>query len=114
MQQKSITKILEDIAMLLEIKGENPFKTRAYNNAAKTLSGITNLEELIKEKRLREIKGIGEALSEKIEEYITTGSMKYFEELTHEVPESLLELMQTALQQQLLFPVPSWLHLLLL
>ena len=94
MQQKSITKILEDIAMLLEIKGENPFKTRAYNNAAKTLSGITNLEELIKEKRLREIKGIGEALSEKIEEYITTGSMKYFEELTHEVPESLLELMQ--------------------
>jgi len=94
MQQKSIPKILEDIAMLLEIKGENPFKTRAYYNAAKTLSGITNLEELIKEKRLREIKGIGEALSEKIEEYSTTGSMKYLEELTREVPESLLELMQ--------------------
>lgn len=94
MQQKSITKILEDIAMLLEIKGENPFKTRAYYNAAKTLSGITNLEELIKEKRLREIKGIGEALSEKIEEYSATGSMKYFEELTREVPETLLEMMQ--------------------
>lgn len=94
MTQKSITKILEDIAMLLEIKGENPFKTRAYYNAAKTLSGITNLEELIKEKRLREIKGIGEALSEKIEEYSTTGSMAYYEELTREVPESLLELME--------------------
>lgn len=94
MTQKSITKILEDIAMLLEIKGENPFKTRAYYNAAKTLSGITNLEELIREKRLREIKGIGEALSEKIEEYSTTGSMKYLDELTREVPESLLELMQ--------------------
>ena len=50
MAQKTITRILEDIAMLLEIKGENPFKTRAYYNAAKTLSGITNLEELIKEK----------------------------------------------------------------
>ncbi len=94
MSQKSITKILEDIAMLLEIKGENPFKTRAYYNAAKTLSGITNLEELIKEKRLREIKGIGEALSQKIEEYSNTGSMAYYNELTREVPESLLELME--------------------
>jgi DNA polymerase (family 10) len=73
MQQKSITRILEDIAMLLEIKGDNPFKTRAYYNAAKTLSGITNLDELIKEKKLREIKGIGEALSKKIEEYSETG-----------------------------------------
>ena len=94
MAQKPITRILEDIAMLLEIKGENPFKTRAYYNAAKTLSGITNLEELIQEKRLREIKGIGEALSQKIEEYSDTGSMVYYEELTRKVPESLLELMQ--------------------
>ena len=94
MAQKPITRILEDIAMLLEIKGENPFKTRAYYNAAKTLSGITNLEELIQEKRLREIKGIGEALSQKIEEYSNTGSMVYYEELTRKVPESLLELMQ--------------------
>ena len=94
MQQKSITRILEDIAMLLEIKGDNPFKTRAYYNAAKTLSGITNLDELIKEKKLREIKGIGEALSKKIEEYSETGKMEYYEELTKEVPGSLLELME--------------------
>jgi DNA polymerase (family 10) len=94
MQQKSITRILEDIAMLLEIKGDNPFKTRAYYNAAKTLSGITNLDELIKEKKLKEIKGIGEALSKKIEEYSEAGKMEYFEELTKEVPGSLLELME--------------------
>jgi DNA polymerase (family 10) len=94
MQQKSIPKILEDIAMLLEIKGENPFKTRAYYNAAKTLSGITNLDELIKEKRLKEIKGIGEGLAKKIEEYGETGRMEYLEELAREVPESLLELME--------------------
>lgn len=94
MQKKSISAILEDIAMLLEIKGENPFKTRAYYNAAKTLSGITNLDELIKEKRLKEIKGIGEALSKKIEEYCETGTMEYYEELTKEVPGSLLELME--------------------
>ena len=94
MQQKSITRILEDIAMLLEIKGDNPFKTRAYYNAAKTLSGITNLDELIKVKKLKEIKGIGEALSKKIEEYSETGKMEYYEELTKEVPGSLLELME--------------------
>ncbi len=93
MSQKSISGILEDIGMLLEIKGENPFKTRAYYNAAKTLSAIPNLDELIREKRLREIKGIGEALSKKIEEYNQTGKMEYYEELTKEVPESLLELM---------------------
>ncbi len=94
MQQKSITRILEDIAMFLEIKGENPFKTRAYYNAAKTLSGITNLDELIKDKKLKEIKGIGEALSKKIEEYSETGKMEYYEELTKEIPGSLLELME--------------------
>jgi DNA polymerase (family X) len=94
MPEKSITKVLEDIAMLLEIKGENPFKTRAYYNAAKTLSGITDLEELIKEKRLQEIKGIGEALSQKIEEFNNTGTMAYYDELTGEVPASLLELME--------------------
>lgn len=94
MAQKPIARILEDIAMLLEIKGDNPFKTRAYYNAAKTLSGITNLDELIKEKKLKEIKGIGEALSKKIEEYSETGKMEYYEELTKEVPGSLLELME--------------------
>jgi DNA polymerase (family 10) len=92
MSNKSILQILEEIATLLDIKGENQFKTRAYYNAAKTLSGIDNLDDLIREKRLREIKGIGEALSKKIEEYSETGKMAYFESLKQEIPESLLEL----------------------
>ncbi|MCX5805143.1 MAG: DNA polymerase/3'-5' exonuclease PolX [Proteobacteria bacterium] len=92
MSNKSIPQVLEEIAMLLEIKGENQFKTRAYYNAAKTLSGIDSLEDMIREKRLREIKGIGEALSKKIEEYSETGKMAYFEDLKKEIPESLLEL----------------------
>ena len=89
---KSIIEILEEIGALLEIKGENTFKTRAYYNAAKTLSGIDNLEEIIKGKRLREIKGIGEALSKKIEEYSETGRMESYEDLKKEIPPSLLEL----------------------
>jgi len=94
MAVKSIPQILEEIGMLLEIKGENPFKARAYYNAAKTLSSIENLDTVIKEKRLRDIKGIGEALSKKIEEYHTTGRMEYHEALIKEVPETLLELLE--------------------
>jgi DNA polymerase (family X) len=94
MAAKSIPQILEEIAALLEIKGENPFKSRAYYNAAKTLSGIDDLDEVVKEKRLKEIKGIGEAISSKIEEYVETGRMTYFDELIKQIPESLLELLQ--------------------
>lgn len=89
---KSVIEVFEEIGTLLEIKGENPFKSKAYYNAAKTLSGIDNLEEIIKNKRLKEIKGIGEALSKKIEEYSETGRIDYYEELKKEIPPSLLEL----------------------
>jgi DNA polymerase (family 10) len=94
MAAKPIPVLLEEIAALLEIKGENPFKVRAYYNAAHVLAGLENLETVVREKRLREIKGIGETLSKKIEEYAVTGRMKYYEELIQEVPASLLDLMQ--------------------
>ncbi len=94
MAGKSIPQVLEEIAMLLEIKGENPFKTRAYYNAAKTLSGIEDLEKMIRERRLKEIRGIGDAIAAKIEEYVNTGAVAYYEDLKREVPPSLLELLQ--------------------
>ena len=94
MDVQNIPQILEEVGLLLEIKGENPFKSRAYYNAAKALSAVDNLEEVIKGKRLREIKGIGGAIAEKIEGYYATGTMDYLEELKKEVPESLLELME--------------------
>ena len=94
MDKKSIPGLLEEIGMLLEIKGENPFKANAYYRAAKELSGIEDLDVIIKERRLKEIKGIGDALSEKITEYQETGRMSYYEELKKDVPVTLLELMQ--------------------
>jgi DNA polymerase (family 10) len=94
MAAKSVLQILEEIGTLLEIKGENPFKSRAYYNAAKTLSAIDDLDEVIQEKKLKEIKGIGEAIAGKVEEYVETGRMTYFEELKKQLPESLLELLQ--------------------
>jgi DNA polymerase (family 10) len=90
----SIPRVLEEIAMLLEIKGENPFKTRAYYNAARALAGIEDLEEMIREKRLKEIRGVGDAIASKIEEYINTGAIAYYEDLKKEVPETLLEMLQ--------------------
>ena len=74
MDSKSIIRVLGDIAILLEIKGENPFKTRAYVNGARILEGLTeSLDTLIEEERLGDIKGIGAALVEKITELVETG-----------------------------------------
>ncbi len=95
MQTRSIPAVLEEIGALLEIEGENPFKTKAYYNAAKVLfSSIDNLESLVKSGRLREIKGIGETLSNKIVEYVETGKIVYHEELKRKYPATLLELLQ--------------------
>ncbi|MDD3845325.1 MAG: DNA polymerase/3'-5' exonuclease PolX [Syntrophorhabdaceae bacterium] len=89
----NIVTILEKIGMLLEIKGENPFKSRAYLNAAQTVSkNVEDLDRIVSEGRLREIKGIGEAIAARITEYMVTGKIDYYEELKSEVPESLLEL----------------------
>jgi len=92
MSAKSIVSILDEIGTLLEIKGENPFKSRAYYNAARALSGLEELDRVVAEGRLREIRGIGEAIAAKITEYLTTGKMEYYEELKRQVPPSLLEL----------------------
>ncbi|MDZ7363435.1 MAG: DNA polymerase/3'-5' exonuclease PolX [candidate division KSB1 bacterium] len=95
MDKKQVAAILEEIATLLEFKGENPFKTRAYNNAARALEGLTeDLAELVASRRLREIKGIGEAISEKITELVTTGRLKYYEDLRAGFPAGLLDLLR--------------------
>jgi DNA polymerase (family 10) len=95
MDKKQVAAILEEIATLLELKGENPFKTRAYNNAARALEGLTeDLAELVASRRLREIKGIGDAISEKITELVTTGRLKYYDDLRAGFPAGLLDLLR--------------------
>jgi DNA polymerase (family 10) len=93
MQQRSIPAILEEIGALLEIEGENPFKVKAYYSAAKILASTDDLDLLIHEGRLKEIKGIGDALAAKITEYAETGKIAYYEELKQKIPVSLLELL---------------------
>lgn len=95
MEKRPLVALLEEIAALLEIKGENLFKVRAYQNAAKVLATITDdLDQIVREKRIREIKGVGATISAKIEEYVETGCIAYHLELQKEVPLSLLELLQ--------------------
>ncbi len=95
MDKDQVAEVLNEIGVLLELKGENPFKTRAYANAARTLEGLTEpLETLIAEDRLGGIKGIGEALQEKITALVTTGRLPYYEELKASIPAGLIELLQ--------------------
>ncbi len=93
MQRRSIPAILEEIGALLEIEGDNPFRAKAYFNAAKVLADLDDLDSLIAQGRVREIKGIGEALSAKIVEYQETGKMAYHEELKKRLPVTLIELL---------------------
>ena len=95
MDKDKVAEILVEIGTLLELKGENPFKTRAYANAARTLEGLSEpLASLVVEKRLGEIKDIGEALEQKITELVETGKLKYYEELKASIPPGLLEMLE--------------------
>ena len=95
MDKDKVAEILVEIGTLLELKGENPFKTRAYANAARTLEGLREpLATLVAEKRLGEIKGIGEALEQKITELVETGKLKYYDELKASIPPGLIEMLE--------------------
>lgn len=93
MDKKQISKILDEIGTLLEIKGENPFKSRAYSMGARTLlSQSAEPKELIESGEIRNIKGIGTALADKITELVKTGSLKYYDDLKASIPKGLVEM----------------------
>ena len=95
MDKKEIADVLDLIGTMLEIKGENPFKIRAYFAGARTLQGLEeDLGKLINEGRLGDIKGIGKALTEKIETLYVTGRLDFFDNLKSSVPDGLLELLE--------------------
>ena len=95
MDKDKVAEILVEIGVLLELKGENPFKTRAYANGARTIEGLSEpLATLVAEKRLGEIKGIGEALEQKITELVETGKLKYYDELKASIPPGLIEMLE--------------------
>ena len=93
MTKSEIATVLEEVAALLELKGENPFKIRAYTNAARSIETFGgNVSNLQDEEALSKIPGIGKSIAEKIKELAATGSLKYLEELRTEFPAAILEL----------------------
>ncbi|MGA1122987.1 MAG: DNA polymerase/3'-5' exonuclease PolX [Chthoniobacterales bacterium] len=88
-----VVEVLERIALLLELQGENPFKVRAYRNGARTLELLEgDLGTLVRETGLQGIAGIGEALREKISTLVTTGKLPYYDDLVAQFPPKLFEL----------------------
>ncbi len=93
MRNADVAAMLNRVADLLEIRGENFFKIRAYREAVRQLDNLTTeIEDLIKEGRLKDVPGIGEAIEKKIVEYVTTGQLEFLTRLEAEVPPALLEL----------------------
>lgn len=90
-----IAEIFNEIADLLEIDGANPFRVRAYREAAATIETLSkSAEDMIEEgEDLTEIPGVGQDLAEKIEEIVETGSLDQLKELRQQVPPSLAGMM---------------------
>ena len=94
MDKKQVGAVLDEMGTLLELKGENPFKVRAFQNAARTILSVeANLAELAREKKLTEIKGVGAGIAEIISDLVLSGRSAEYEKLEKSFPAGLLELL---------------------
>src|SRR5215216_980788 len=93
MTKEEIANVLERIATLLELKNENPFKIRAYTNAARAIETFGgNVSDFQDDEAVANIPGIGKSIALKIKELAASGSLKYLEELSGQFPPGILEL----------------------
>lgn len=93
MKNQEIAKIFNDIADILEIKGDNPFRIRAYRRASQNIDGFAADIAEMQEEELRKIPGIGSDLAGKIREYAEKGRLAFYEELKKEIPPNFLEML---------------------
>ena len=91
-----IAAIFDEIADLLEIQGENPFRIRAYRNAARQMEsmGVPAADMVAKGEDLTELPGIGDDLAAKIREIVETGKCRALEKLHRQLPPTLTELLK--------------------
>ena len=95
MNKKEISDILEEMGTLLELQGANPFKSRAFHNAARAIEGLPgDVETIVAAGTLREVKGIGESIARIITELVQHGSSQEHKELRSGVPEGVLQMLQ--------------------
>jgi DNA polymerase (family 10) len=90
----ALARVFGEIADLLEIKGENPFKIRAYRNASEAIGTFGGRVADLDDVRLLQITGIGRDLAKKVREIVETGDTTYRRELAAEFPPSLLDLLR--------------------
>jgi DNA polymerase (family 10) len=95
METARIAQILDEMGTLLEVRGENPFRCRAYHNAAQALKGLpSDLSEMIADGSLAEVPGIGETMFSKIVQLETTGRLPAYEDLRRATPPGLVALLR--------------------
>jgi DNA polymerase (family 10) len=95
METPKIAQIIDEMGTLLEVRGENPFRCRAYHNAAQALRGLpSDLSEMIADGRLTEVAGVGETMYAKIVALATTGHLESYDELRRSTPPGLVALLR--------------------
>ena len=95
MTKREIADVLNDIATLLELKGENPFKIRAYSNGARKLETLEeDLDALVAEGKLGDIQGFGKALVEKIETLRAGETLEFYEKLKASVEPGIVSMLE--------------------
>ncbi len=96
MNKTEIAAVLTEIGTLLELKGENPFKIRAYQAGARVIESLGEAEiaQRVEAGTLEEVKGIGQALAQKITELHTTGRLEFFDKLQASVPAGMVEILR--------------------
>ena len=94
MDNKAIARVFAEVADLLEIKGENAFKIRAYRSAAETVGAWADAVARFDDKQLRDLPGIGKDLAAKIRELAGTGQCRYHQNLLQEFPATILDLLR--------------------
>jgi len=94
MNNRQVAEMLEKIGQILEVRGENPFKARAYYNAARTIDGLgEDINKIVADGELGELPGFGEALTEKVTQLVKTGHMDYYDEIMEGLPDGILTLL---------------------
>ncbi|HEX5817753.1 MAG TPA: DNA polymerase/3'-5' exonuclease PolX [Gemmatimonadales bacterium] len=93
--RKAVAQVLEQIAAFLELKGENPFRIRAFHTAARAIGGLTvEVSQALEDGTLAATKGVGPATLQIVEELVSTGRTTLLEELREQVPPGLVEMLQ--------------------
>src|SRR5438477_11600436 len=87
----TFARIFNEIAAMVELKGESPFKVRAYRTAASTFANLhEDVRQVWREGRVDELPGIGKAITEKVDELMRTGRLRFYDRLLGEIPPTLI------------------------